>query len=277
MFTQIKTQKSVIQGKRWLWHAALWLAAGTAVFVCTTLFSHQAEAGSSFSVLVFSKTAGFRHGSIDEGIAAIQELGTAHDFTVDASEDAAIFTDAGLAPYTVIIFLNTTGDILTEAQQEAMERFIQNGGGFVGIHSATDTEYDWAWYGQLVGSYFDGHPAVQPAELHVVDGTHLATLGLPSPWLRTDEWYNFAPDPSGSVNVLLTVDETTYSGGTMGDPHPIAWYHEFDNGRSFYTALGHTEASYSEPLFRHHLLGGIRYAAGIDVSPVSYLPFVQAP
>ncbi|MBK8901011.1 MAG: ThuA domain-containing protein [Anaerolineaceae bacterium] len=227
-----------------------------------------------FNVLVFSKTAGFRHSSIEAGVAAIQELGAAHNFAVTASEDASLFTDAGLAPFAVIIFLNTTGDILNAAQQGTMERFIQNGGGFVGIHSATDTEYDWAWYGQLVGSYFDGHPAIQPAEINVVTTDHLATLGLPNPWLRTDEWYNFAPTPSG-VTVLLTVDESTYSGGTMGNPHPIAWYHEFDGGRSFYTGLGHTEASYSEPHFHQHLLGGIWYAAGINVSPVSYLPFVQ--
>ena len=229
-----------------------------------------------FKVLVFSKTTGFRHSSIDEGITAIQELGTAHGFSLDASEDAALFTEANLAPYSVIIFLNTTGDILDNSQQAALEQFIQNGRGFVGIHSATDTEYNWAWYGQLIGSYFDGHPAIQEAEINVVNPDHLGTQGLPSPWTRTDEWYNFAPDPSGSVNVLLTVDESTYSGGTMGDPHPIAWYHEFDNGRSFYTALGHTEASYSEPLFRQHLLGGILYAAGVDLSPVSYLPLVEA-
>ena len=158
-----------------------------------------------------------------------------------------------------------------------MERFIQNGGGFVGIHSATDTEYDWAWYGQLVGSYFDGHPAIQEAEVDVVDNAHLSTSGLPNPWLRTDEWYNFDPDPTGSVTVLLTVDESTYSGGTMGNPHPIAWFHEFDNGRSWYTAMGHTEASYSEPLFRQHLLGGIRYAAGFDLDSITYLPVVQRP
>lgn len=247
----------------------------TVVSACTTLAPSQAKENTLFNVLVFSKTTGFRHSSIDDGIAAIQELGAAHGFTVDASEDAALFTDVGLSPYTVIIFLNTTGDILDNAQQGAMERFIQNGNGFVGIHSASDTEFDWLWYGHLVGSYFDGHPAIQEAEISVVDPDHLATQGLPSPWTRTDEWYNFAPNPSGSVNVLLTVDEATYSGGTMGAPHPIAWYHEFDNGRSFYTALGHTEASYSEPLFRQHLLGGILYAAGIDVSPVSYLPFIQ--
>lgn len=249
----------------------------TAVTACTSLAPSQAQEITMFNVLVFSKTTGFRHSSIDEGIATVQALGSQYGFSVDATEDAAIFTDSGLAPYSVILFLNTTGDVLDAAQQAAMERFIQNGNGFVGVHSASDTEYGWAWYGQLVGSYFDGHPAIQTAELTVVDGTHLATLGLPSPWTRTDEWYNFAPNPSGSVNVLLTIDETSYSGGTMGNPHPVAWYHEFDNGRSFYTALGHTEASYSEPLFRQHLLGGIRYAAGIDVDPTSHLPLIQQP
>lgn len=260
---------------RRFWQIIFLIVGFTAVSACTTLASSRAQEDTLFKVLVFSKTTGFRHSSIPNGIAAIQELGAAHNFTVDASEDAALFTDASLAPYAVIIFLNTTGDLIDSAQQGAMERFIQTGGGFVGIHSATDTEYDWPWYGQLVGSYFDDHPAIQEAKINVADTDHLATLGLPSPWTRTDEWYNFTSDPSGSVNVLLTVDESTYSGGTMGDSHPIAWYHEFDNGRSFYTALGHTEASYSEPYFRQHLLGGILYAAGIDVSPVSYLPFIQ--
>jgi type 1 glutamine amidotransferase len=258
-----------------LFHFLLFTFICTAVAACTTLATSQIQEDALFNVLVFSKTTGFRHSSIDDGITAIQELGAVHGFTINASENASIFTDDGLAPYAVIIVLNTTGDIFNSTQQGAMERFIQNGGGFVGIHSATDTEYDWPWYGQLVGSYFDGHPAIQEAEVNVMDSVHLATQGLPSPWTRTDEWYNFAPDPSSSVNVLLTVDEATYSGGTMGNPHPIAWYHKFDNGRSFYTALGHTEASYSETLFRQHLLGGILYAAGIDVSPVSYLPFIQ--
>lgn len=155
--------------------------SSTAVSACTTFASSQTQEDTLFKVLIFSKTAEFRHGSIPNGIAAIQELGAAHGFTVDASEDAALFTDDGLAPYAVIIFLNTTGDILDNAQQGAMERFIQNGGGFVGIHSASDTEYDWPWYGQLVGSYFDGHPAIQEAEIHVVDANHLSTQGLPSP------------------------------------------------------------------------------------------------
>jgi glucose/arabinose dehydrogenase len=217
---------------------------------------------AAFDVLVFSRTTGFRHGSINEGIAAIQQLGTANDFSVTATEDPAAFTAANLAQYEAVIFLSTTGDVLNASQQTAFEQYIAAGHGFVGIHSAADTEYDWAWYGGLVGAYFDSHPAIQSATIKVADAVHPATAGLPQDWTRTDEWYNFRTNPRTRVHVLATLDERTYTGGTMGFDHPIAWCHSYGGGRSFYTALGHTESSYSEPLFRQHLLGGIRYAAG---------------
>lgn len=230
---------------------------------------------SLFSVLVFSKTTGYRHNSIDEGIAALQALGQQHHFQVHATEDAGVFTDSGLAPFRVIIFLCTSGDILNGDQQATMEHFIQNGGGFVGIHSASDTEYGWPWYGQLVGAYFSNHPpGVHQADSHVVEPNHPSTQGLPETWTRTDEWYNFATNPAGQVNVLLNLDESTYSGGAMGASHPISWYHEFDNGRSWYTGMGHTESSYNEPLFRQHILGGILWAANVELEPAAYLPFV---
>lgn len=241
----------------------------TAVFGST--FQNQPAAESqtdaAFKVLVFTKTTGFRHGSIDEGIAAVEALGTAHNFTVDKSEDASLFTDANLSQYAVVIFLNTTGDILNADQQAAFERFIQSGKGFVGIHSATDTEYGWAWYGGLVGSYFNGHPAVQEATVKIVDDTHPSTSFLSGDWIRSDEWYNFNPDPTDDVNVLLRVDESTYSGGGMGDFHPIAWYQTYDGGRSWYTGMGHTDDTYGEPLFRQHLLGGILWAANMTPDP----------
>jgi type 1 glutamine amidotransferase len=216
----------------------------------------------AFAVLVFTKTAGFRHDSIPAGIAALKLLGDQHNFHVDASEDAAVFTAESLARYRLVIFLNTTGDILDRGEQAAFERFIQRGGGFVGIHAATDTEYEWPWYGQLVGTYFDSHPAIQTATLRVVEATHASTKPLPAEWPRRDEWYNFRADPSSRVQVLLRIDETTYSGGSMGTNHPISWYHEYDGGRAWYTAMGHTAESYKEPLFLSHLLGGIRWAAG---------------
>lgn len=216
-----------------------------------------------FGVLVFTKTAGFRHDSIPAGAGALAELGREHRFTTHHTEDAAIFTDDTLAPFRVIVFLNTTGDILNDEQQAAMERHIRAGHGFVGIHSAADTEYDWPWYGRLVGAYFRSHPAIQPAEIDVLDREHPATRHLLARWTRTDEWYDFRSVPAEHVNILMNLDESTYQGGRMGDNHPIAWYHHFDGGRALYTAGGHTKESFSEPDFRQHLAGAIRWAAGV--------------
>ena len=214
-------------------------------------------------LLVFSKTMGFKHSSIPNGIAAIQRLGEEHGFIIDTTKNAAFFEDEILEKYSAIIFLSTTGNVLDHKQEAAFERYIQAGGGFVGIHAATDTEYDWNWYGRLVGAYFESHPNGTPeADFHITDTSFGATSFFQDTiWHRTDELYNFKkinPD----VNVVMTVDESTYEGGTNGEYHPMSWYHEFDGGRAFYTALGHTEESFTEELFLRHLLGGIQYAIG---------------
>ncbi|MBM7518550.1 ThuA domain-containing protein [Nocardioides nitrophenolicus] len=217
-----------------------------------------------FKALLFSKTAAFRHGNIGTGITAIQQLGVDHGFTVDATEDAGAFTDANLAQYDVVIWLSTTGDVLNEAQQGAFERYIQGGGGYAGIHAASDTEYDWPWYGQLVGSYFQGHPPGTPnATVKVEDPAHPSTEGMAPTWNRTDEWYNYRTNPRGAVHVLASLDETTYSGGNMGVEHPISWCQDYDGGRSWYTGMGHTDQSFADPQFLDHILGGIRTAAGV--------------
>ena len=212
-------------------------------------------------VLVFSKTAGFRHSSIETGVAAVKKLGAENGFVVDATEDAGVFTDNGLKPYRAVIFLSTTGDILDAQQQSALEHFVRSGGGWVGVHSATDTEYDWPWYGRLAGAYFSSHPNnpnVRTATFRVLDKTHISTRGLPDRWERTDEFYNFR-NIASDLHVLVDIDETSYQGGTNGANHPMSWYHEFDGGRAWYTSMGHTEATYAEPLFLQHLLGGIRW------------------
>jgi len=215
-----------------------------------------------FTVLVFSKTTAFRHDSIPQGIAAIRDLAADHDFAVDSTEDAARFTDAELRRYRVVVFLSTTGEILDSGQKAAFERFIRSGGGFVGIHSASDTEYRWAWYGRLAGAYFASHPEIQRATVRIEDPDQVSTKDLPRSWERTDEWHNFRSNPRGNLHVLAVLDESTYSGGSMGTDHPIAWCQQIDGGRSWYTAMGHTSESYAEPLFRLHLLGGIETAAG---------------
>jgi len=246
------------------------LRAGVSLLIVFTvlslLFGGTAQAENSpprFAVLVFSKTTGFRHDSIPDGIAAIEALGAEHGFRVDATEDAGRFTATELARYRVVVFLCTTGDILDPDQKAAFEEFIRTGGGFVGVHSASDTEYRWAWYGRLVGAYFADHPSIQSATLHIEDPGHPSTKDLPASWRRTDEWYNFRTNPRGAVHVLATLDEASYAGGRMGEDHPIAWCQEIDGGRSWYTAMGHTAESYGEPLFRRHLLGGIESAAGL--------------
>jgi len=219
-----------------------------------------------FDVLVFSKTAGFRHDAIPAGISALQSLGQQNDFTVTATEDAAAFTTANLSGYEAVVFLNTTGDVLDASQQTAFQSYVDSGGGYFGVHAAADTEYDWPYYGQLVGAYFQSHPAIQQATVKNEDRGHPATAHLDATWTRTDELYNYRTNPRPNVRVLITLDESTYSGGNMGD-HPITWCHPQGAGRSFYTGFGHTIASYSEPAFRTLLLGGVRYAAGEPAGP----------
>jgi type 1 glutamine amidotransferase len=215
-------------------------------------------------ILVFSKTAGFRHSSIPDGVAALRRLGSQNGFEVDWTEDASAFDDARLPVYDAVVFLLTTGDVLSTPEQGALERYVGSGRGFVGIHSAADTEHGWPWYGELLGARFVNHPEIQDAVVRVSDRVHASTRGLPERWPRVDEWYNFAPNPRAhaGVHVLATLDETTYSGGTMGADHPIAWCHFSKGGRSWYTAMGHTSESYSEARFLAHVLGGIQFAAG---------------
>ena len=212
-------------------------------------------------VLVFSKTAAFVHTSIPNGIAAIQKLGSENNFIVDTTTNSEWFHEDTLKKYAAVIFLSTTGNVLNHRQEVAFERYIQSGGGYAGVHAATDTEYDWGWYTRLVGAQFASHPKNQDALLRVTDVEHAATKGLPKEWKRFDEWYNFKK-LNEDVKVLLTIDESTYEGGQNGKDHPMSWFHNYDGGRAFYTALGHTEASYTEPLFLQHLLGGIQYAMG---------------
>ncbi len=227
------------------------------LLLCFTSLSVDAKP----KVLIFSKTAGFHHASIPVGIAAIVKLGEENNFDADTTTDATKFSFENLKQYAAVIFLSTTGNVLNDRQQGEFEKYIRNGGGFVGVHAATDTEYDWQWYGNLVGAYFKSHPAQQIAILHVVDNKFIATKHLPAEWKRFDEWYNFkwiAKD----LHILITIDEKSYTGGTNGDMHPMSWYHTYDGGRAFYTELGHTDESYADPLYLGHLLGGIEYAIG---------------
>lgn len=213
-------------------------------------------------ILLFTKTAGFRHSSIDPGIEALVKMGEENGFSVTHTENSEIFSNDALAGFDAVVFLNTTMTLFESQQRDAFQNYIQSGGGFVGIHSATDTEYDWPWYGQLVGAYFDNHPGnpnVRNAIVRVTDSGHPATSHLPEEWEREDEWYNFGyinPD----VHVLLELDTDSYEGSDHPGNHPVSWYHHYDGGRAFYTALGHTHESFTEALFLNHLYGGLQFA-----------------
>lgn len=213
---------------------------------------------SDNKILLFSKTEGYRHASIPDGVKALQKIANENNWLAHHTENASIFTSDSLDAFTAIIFLNTTGNILDEKQQSSFRNYMQQGGGFVGIHSATDTEYEWPWYGTMAGAYFESHPEIQEARLKVIDQNHSATRLLPVEWIRTDEWYNFE-NINPDINILITIDESSYQGGKNGANHPIAWYHKFDGGRIFYTAGGHTSESYNNEQFLNHLWGGIEY------------------
>lgn len=212
-------------------------------------------------VLVFSKTAGFHHNSIEAGEAAIFKLGDEHGFDVDTTSNANWFTEDTLKKYSAVVFLNATGDLLNHYQEADFERYIQAGGGYVGIHAAADAEYDWGWYGRLVGGYFKSHPEVQEAKLTILDKKHPSTKDLPEKWNHKDEWYDYK-NLSKEVKVLISIDKDSYTGATEKGEQPIAWYHDYDGGRAFYTGLGHQENDYTDSLFLKHLLGGIEYAIG---------------
>lgn len=222
-------------------------------------------------VLVFTKIAGFRHPSIADGVTAIKELGTAQNWTVVDTDNGAAFNPDFLRRFDVVVWLSTTWDVLSDEQQAAFEAYMEAGGGYVGVHAASDTEYDWEWYGEsLVGTWFTSHPIfpnVRMADVIVEDTTHPATAHLPAVWQREDEWYSFANNPRDNpeIRVLASVDESTYGVGEdgMGD-HPIIWTRELGNGgRALYTGLGHTKASFEEEAFRTHLVGAINWAAGL--------------
>jgi hypothetical protein len=228
----------------------------TVLIVLFVFFTNFCDATEN--VLVFTKTEGYRHESIEVGVQTIKVLGSENNFNVTHTENSEVFTNENLKQYDLVIFLNTTGDVLNEIEERAFENYIKEGGSFMGIHAASDTEYEWPWYGKLVGAYFLSHPKQSTATIKRIIKNHIATKHLPKKWTRFDEWYNFK-SISKNIHVLLTLDESTYEGGKNGDFHPIAWCQEYDGGRSFYTGLGHTIESYAEPAFRKHILGGILY------------------
>jgi cytochrome c len=227
------------------------------------------------SVLVFSKTEKFRHASIEDGKKMFLRLAEEKNFRVDTTEDASVFTQEQLSEYNLVVFLSTTGDILNEAQQIELERFMKAGGNWMGIHAAADTEYKWPWYNKLCGAWFLSHPKHQDATIVIDEANHPSVAHLNESWKRFDEWYNYKNIEDG-INTVMHVDESTYEGGENGDFHPLAWYRDVENGRSFYTGVGHTPESYIDHDFIAHIWGGMEYLWG-DSKAVNYSGVKSSP
>ncbi len=230
----------------------------------TTLFLsflYMVSMQSQKKVLIFHETEGFRHQSIENGIQAIQQMGDEIGFTTIVSRDSKYFIENDLYSLDLVIFLSTTGDILNAEEQFAFQNYMDRGGNFFGIHAAANTEIKWRWYGDLVGAYFKGHPEIQEAVIRVKMPQHIITDHLEGDeWKRKDEWYNFKNIRNG-LNVLMTLEESSYKGGENGDFHPIAWFQNYQGGgKSIYTGLGHTPESYSEPDFLEHISRCIQFA-----------------
>ena len=240
------------------------------IFLTFFLLVSSTVQAEQFNVFLFTKTDGWHHKSINAAVTGMERLAQKHHFSIDWHEDAAQINDENLAQYDAVMFMLTTGDILSDEQKRVMERFVRSGKGFVGVHSASDTEYKWDWYTSMVGRSFHIHPLIQTAELSVINRKFPGMERMPDSFLWTDEWYEFGAERIDTLNYILTVDESTFdpkadwgekSGVGMGKFHPIAWYHEYDGGRAFYTALGHLPATYSDPLFMEHIYGGLYWAA----------------
>ena len=214
------------------------------------------------SLLVIYKTSGFIHKEgIEAGKKLFDHICNEKNYDCVISNESTYVNSKFLENIKVIVFLNTSGDILNSDEKIAMETFIKKGGGFIGIHSATDTEYDWDWYGKLVGAYFVNHPDIQTAKIFTQNKSFIVDH-LKKEWEIKEEWYNFR-EINPNIKVLLSLDESSYEGGGNGSFHPITWYHEFGGGKSFYTGLGHVGKTYDDNRFVKMIEKAILYTSGL--------------
>ena len=226
------------------------------------------------AILVFSKTNAFRH---EEAIPAANKLfaqmARDNGWGYFQTENGATFSPEILSRFDAVVFNNVSGDVFTPAQRDAFKRFIENGGGFVGLHAAGDNSHAaWPWYiNELIGAHFTQHtmdPQFQQATVNVEDQAHPAAQGLPASWQHTEEWYSFEKSPRSAVHrVLVTVDEKTYKPVgmfgkdlRMGD-HPVVWWRCLGKGRVLYSALGHQAEAFADPQHRRLLGNAVAWAA----------------
>jgi len=224
------------------------------------------------NIAMITKTIEFRHDNIPVAVDALQKLASENNWNLMHTEDSTWFSADNLENQDLIIFLQTTGDIFDENQQQAIQSFVENGGGLLTIHTGTVTENNWPWYMEMMGAKFAGHPPVQSGKLIIENHDHPATSFLnDSVWIIEDEWYSFDRNPRADVDVLISIDESSYDvddnkwfegvNQRMGD-HPLVWHRDAGKGRIFQTALGHPQEHYADPLFLKHIHGAIKWTGG---------------
>ncbi|MBN2350023.1 MAG: ThuA domain-containing protein [Bacteroidales bacterium] len=242
------------------------------IFLLSVMSINAKDNNKNINVLVYYNTAGYWHESTPEGVKTFVLLGNQNQWNVTSTEDSTLFTDAFLNRFDVIVFLETGLTIFDDMQKAAVQRFVRGGKGLITVHTGTYTEMEWPWWVNAVGGKFLGHPPEQKGKLIIEDNTHISTLHLTEPtWETTDEWYSFDRNPRDSAHVLISIDENSYNvdddkwfpgvNQRMGD-HPIVWYREYENGRIYQTALGHSEKMFQDPNYQKLLTGAILWAAG---------------
>ena len=241
----------------------------TIVLIGIFLFSFsdisKRNENDTLNVLVFSKTQGYRHENIKIGLAGFRTLAANKSWKMTTTEDATYFNDKFLSKIDVVVFFNTTGDILNSSEEIALEGFIKSGGGFLGIHAAADTEYDWPFYQELIAAHFASHPPTQKARLIVHQETNHPAIGhLGNEWSLRDEWYSFKEPLKSHATLLMEVDDSSLSGKIpLTESHPIAWAHEKFCGRSMYTGIGHTAEQFSDPVYLEHIARSVEWVGRV--------------
>ncbi|MHA4845932.1 ThuA domain-containing protein [Flavitalea antarctica] len=262
---------------RWCLPVVLILVLQAAVLILVPVGTSAQKTKSNVkwkqvSVLVYTKNGkGYVHTNIPFAVAAIKEMGTQNGFSVDVSDDPSVFTDENLKKYSALVFTSTNNDVFdTDAQKVALMRYVQAGGGFVGIHAVTGTERKWEWFKRLVGGTFVRHAKHQKFKQVVIDKNHPSTAAIPANWENADECY-YVTTMNPDIHVVLAHDLTTVEDKDkplwFGNSYPSAWYHEWDGGRQFYTALGHDDIMYNDPIFRKHILGGLEWVVAGNRKP----------
>ena len=251
---------------------ACFMLAGTLVVIGQ---SNQVK-WKNVKVLVYTRNGkGYVHDNIESSVKAIQKLAAEKGFSVVAGDDPSVFTEDNLKQYSFLLFPNTNNDVFeTDDQRLAFRRYIESGGGFVGLHSVLGTERNWTWFKMMLGGSFAWHPKFQPLTLKIIDPAHPTAKGVPANWTKGDECY-FMKEMYPGIKVVLAHDLSHLSKdeeekiqknvGSFARYYPASWHQQFDGGTIWITTLGHDKKDYEDKTYLNHIFQGMEFVAGKTV------------